>query len=248
MDCYRKNIFIFWDKNLPLIYASYVQYLRVRFSDYNIHLIDDAFMNKFYEARNDPFGATYSRLTIGAAKSDIARLALLYEYGGLYLDIMTCPQDGLDMDALFEKLDHKSAYFPCWETPSRSEVGLPVILSKPKQPLLLELRKRVEKNFVEQCAAETLCPHRSPYNICTLSGAIVFHDIVVDRPFVTWTTYLTCREKCASNAPYLEPWDCDLFPVLNFFQLNRIGYNNHHGTNMHLHWSEVQKKQPLFSP
>ncbi len=78
----------FRNNDLPLVTRWHINRLRRRNPDYDYQFYDDKRISKFIA---DAFGkevyALYSKLTIGAAKADFFRYAVLYKYGGVYLDI-----------------------------------------------------------------------------------------------------------------------------------------------------------------
>jgi mannosyltransferase OCH1-like enzyme len=65
--------------------------------DYAYHFYDDAAVEAFFENEMPPeYAATYRRLTIGAAKADFFRYAILYVKGGVYLDLDSSIRRPLD--------------------------------------------------------------------------------------------------------------------------------------------------------
>lgn len=85
----QKNIFqTFKTKKLPLLTRFHIWKIKKLNPDYSYHLYDDDDIDKFLQEEFPPqYFEAYKRLTIGAAKADFFRYAILYKKGGVYLDI-----------------------------------------------------------------------------------------------------------------------------------------------------------------
>ena len=84
-----KNIFqTFKTSNLPWITRYYIFRMRKKNPDWNYEFYDDKRILEFFENEFPPeYLKAYKRLTIGAAKADFFRYAILYKKGGVYIDI-----------------------------------------------------------------------------------------------------------------------------------------------------------------
>jgi hypothetical protein len=82
--------------------------------------------------------------------------------------------------------------------------------------------------------------------VVTLTGPILFHDVIVNKQFIDWKTYLKINENAVENKEYFEKWDCELINYDLYFWFYRVDFDNHHGKNMDKHWSKVQQRQKLF--
>jgi len=245
MDDYKKNIFFFWDEHTPEIYKNNVENYRIFWKDYNIHLITDEFVNEYYQTHDVDFLNIYNSISIGKSKADLIKLLLMYEYGGLYLDIMNFPHVSFtNMDELFKKLEYKQVYVSALK-PNR--ISLQALLAKPKSKLMFELYNQCKKNLIKQYTEEIINKKTNPYNLVVLTGSLLFHDVTVKKIFSQWDTYLKCEPNAEENKQYFEVWDCELINIEEYFYLWYTGIDNHHGKNMHKHWSELQKKQNLFN-
>lgn len=211
------------------------------FPRYNVHLIDDEWVINYYTSRNqEDFCNIYKKMTLGAAKADIIRFLLMYEYGGLYLDIMNYPRKELNIDDLFSKLDHKSTYVGAWEP---CNITFQLILSKPKTLLMEKLYVLAKNNLINHYKEESNSETYVRYNLVSLTGPLLFHDIIVNKPFKGWDVYLNCSENSPQNKKYFGKWDCDLIDLEKTFWLWKVGFDNHHGKNMDKHWSKQQSKK-----
>ena len=82
---------------LSFITRFYVWLSRYRNPGYEYRFYDDAAIEAFFSEKFDAeILHAYKRLDIGAAKADFFRYAVLYEYGGIYIDIDGYCGKGLD--------------------------------------------------------------------------------------------------------------------------------------------------------
>lgn len=84
-----KQIFqTFKDENLPWLTKIHIKRMRKKNPEYAYHFYTDARIQEFLaEEFPQEYLQSYNRLTIGAAKADFFRYAILYRKGGVYLDI-----------------------------------------------------------------------------------------------------------------------------------------------------------------
>lgn len=84
-----KNIFqTFKTSDLPWITRFYVNRMKKKNPGWKYHFYDDARILDFFKNEFSPeYLKAYKSLTIGAAKADFFRYAVLYKYGGVYIDI-----------------------------------------------------------------------------------------------------------------------------------------------------------------
>ncbi|MGR3857036.1 glycosyltransferase family 32 protein [Chryseobacterium indologenes] len=84
-----KQIFqTFKTKKLPLITRYHIWNMKRKNPEYSYFFYDDSDIEKFLTKEFPPsYIETYHKLTIGAAKADFFRYAVLYKKGGIYLDI-----------------------------------------------------------------------------------------------------------------------------------------------------------------
>ncbi len=84
-----KNLILFWhnQNEIPDKINEAIQKTKAINTDYNVIFADDNYMIKFIKEKYDKdILDLYQAIKIPAARSDLARLMLLYEYGGIYLD------------------------------------------------------------------------------------------------------------------------------------------------------------------
>ena len=95
----EKNLIQFWhDKNkIPSQIDEAIKTTKKNNLDYNVLLVDDSYMYDFISKHyNRSILRLYEFNLIPASRSDIARLMLLYEFGGVYVDASIELQDSLD--------------------------------------------------------------------------------------------------------------------------------------------------------
>lgn len=91
------KIFFYWDgPNMSSTYERNIEHVRILNSDWDVKVVDDNFCLPILEKNFPEYVSLYKKIVIPAAKSDIMRLALLYEYGGWYIDCDMRPRVTLD--------------------------------------------------------------------------------------------------------------------------------------------------------
>lgn len=84
-----KQIFqTFKSNKLPWLTRFHINRMLKKNPEYQYHFYDDEKITAFFKEEFPPeYFKAYNRLTIGAAKADFFRYAILYKKGGVYLDI-----------------------------------------------------------------------------------------------------------------------------------------------------------------
>ncbi|ATN05669.1 glycosyl transferase [Chryseobacterium indologenes] len=84
-----KQIFqTFKTKKLPLLTRFHIWNMKRKNPEYHYFFYDDSDIERFLSEEFPPeYINCYQRLTIGAAKADFFRYAILYKKGGVYLDV-----------------------------------------------------------------------------------------------------------------------------------------------------------------
>lgn len=116
----------------------------------------------------------WSKIGIPAAKSDLARLLLLREYGGLYVDSHVGPTDP---EELVQTIDLLSSYALVlfghgWDMKSETDFSLTnsVIAARKKAPELDSLISLVCSNIIEQHEKELATDEYVPYDLWGMTG------------------------------------------------------------------------------
>jgi len=85
-----RRLIQFWHNKstLPIEYKEAIEHNKQYLNGFEILFADDEYMLNFFKEKNDTFlYELYQNIQIESLRSDIARIVLLYEYGGIYLDI-----------------------------------------------------------------------------------------------------------------------------------------------------------------
>lgn len=116
----------------------------------------------------------WNKIRIPAAKSDLARLLLLQEYGGLYIDAHVGPADP---EGLVQTIDLLSSYALVffgqgWVMKTETDFDLMngVIAARKKTPELNLLISRICSNIIEQYEKELATNEYVPYNLWGMTG------------------------------------------------------------------------------
>ncbi len=92
----EKNIFQIWkNENLPY-YLKGFAYSWKKQKSFNYHLYTDESMDEFVHTKYKEILPAYNKLTI-VEKTDLFRLMLVYEFGGIYADLDTTCQKDLEV-------------------------------------------------------------------------------------------------------------------------------------------------------
>lgn len=110
----------FYKKELPFLTNWHIRNLRKRNPEYDYQFYDDERISSFIlkEYGEDVF-RLYQKINIGASKADFFRYAVLYKFGGIYLDIDSLCKAKLDdfilpSDAAIISLESNLEYYVQW--------------------------------------------------------------------------------------------------------------------------------------
>lgn len=105
----ERNIFHYWDSGeVPAAYAQNVAWTAMSNDDYSSTVIDKMDVAKLVEKHLPEYLETFLAIRIPSAQSDIARMLVLYEHGGWYVDMDMRPR----------------VAFEAWEGPDNSNLVL----------------------------------------------------------------------------------------------------------------------------
>ncbi len=210
---------------------------RARFHEYRVFRENDVI--EILTDIHPDFVDMFKRISIPACKSDIARLLLLYKFGGLYVDAHTGPGHS---DMLVKTFDVLSAfelllYDRTWECETEGDIHLmnTVMGARRGSKVLLELLTSALANLSGHLIKEDASDGYVPYNIFVLTGA---WDI---------TTTLCDRSKLPIR---LFPKYCDSIFIYPLQEGEQPGFNlyEYYGyREPGRHWSERQNSERLFA-
>jgi len=135
-----KRLIQFWNDKptIPQVYQAALDTNKNFTTDLDILFVDDDYMLAFLKSK--PFlHDLYKKLRVESIKSDIARLTLLYEYGGIYMDMSMVLHK-----AIYPLLDSESELVllqrddqPRYEKyPDQAHIGAMLMASAPKSPFI----------------------------------------------------------------------------------------------------------------
>jgi hypothetical protein len=222
-------LFTFWTGSLVTEPGSVAAW-RDRFPGFS--LFNDEDVIPLFE--HDWQRALYSRIRIPTCKSDIARIALLRNFGGFYCDAHTGPANG---DRLAETLEYLSRFelvlFSCsWDPVFNFMNG---VLAARRHAAILDLI--ITKAFDNIARHERLEAETSghvPYDILHLTGSGVILNCVFDHTPAGWAIKPHLVETIGFVT--LPSADSHGFSVASHNDYRRPGN----------HWTERQKSERLF--
>jgi len=160
-----KQIFqTFKSKKLPWITKLHIWNMKRKNPEYCYFFYDDNDIQKFITNEFPPeYIESYNKLTIGAAKADFFRYAILYKKGGIYLDI-----DSAITKPLKELINDEDEAVISAERHANLYVQWGLIFNK-NHPFL---RKTLELMI------DNIQTHRYPNNIHATTGPTVFSKAI----------------------------------------------------------------------
>ncbi len=132
--------------------------------DYRYEFYDDARIDRFLKEEFPPevFNA-YNKLAIGAAKADFFRYAVLYKYGGVYVDI-----DGAIVRPLSKIIQDDDVAVLSREQHPGLFVQWALIYDK-GHPFMLRTLNR---------CIENIAINKSPHNVLYMTGPNVYSEVI----------------------------------------------------------------------
>lgn len=149
---------------LPFITKVFIWWMKQQNKDYRYEFYDDARIDRFLkeEYPQEVFNA-YSKLAIGAAKADFFRYAVLYKYGGVYVDI-----DGAIIRPLSDIIQDDDVAVLSREIHSGLFVQWALIYDK-GHPFMLRTLNRCIENINK---------NKSPNNVLYMTGPNVYSEVI----------------------------------------------------------------------
>ncbi len=158
-----KQIFqTFKTQQLPLLTRYHIYRLKRKNPEYEYHFYDDVAIDQFIQKEFDE--ETYQlfkRINIGAAKADFFRYAVLYKYGGVYLDI-----DSLITKKLDDFLLNSDSAVISYEENMVLYIQFALFFDK-GHPFLKKTLEVIIQNLKE---------NKYPYNVHAMTGPTAFTE------------------------------------------------------------------------
>jgi hypothetical protein len=190
------------------------------------------------------FGSTcvdlYGRIRIPACKSDLARLLLLFRFGGLYVDSHTGPGNAHHLVNVFAALAAYEVvlFDKIWEHKHMNDIYImnSVMCARQSSPVIKHLIDSALHNLQEHERKEHEAEAYVPYNIFVLTGA---WDI--RRNFFEMRNRKHVIKPAFADRVQLVGIERDQDPGFALYKY--YGYRKEGR-----HWSERQASEPLFLP
>ena len=166
------------------IYNNIMNILKIN-PNYNYYLITDdigrSLIKKYFDSE---ILNAFNKLNIGAAKGDFLRYIAIYVYGGIYIDLDSTITFHLD-----NFIDNNLSHYFIFDENSNM-MNTPII-SKPKNPIILNVIKEVTKRI-----------NNYESNIFLATGPTVFTDVIFND-IVNKTIYDTRINVSNDSRAYL---------------------------------------------
>jgi hypothetical protein len=184
------------------------------------------------------FRSVYEQIRLPAAKSDLARLLLLREHGGLYVDAHVGPTLPSHLLATLDPLfSHNVILFgKGWAMQKETDFDLMngVLAARRMAPELNIVIDIVINNILDHQVKENNTPGYVPYSLFSLTGTYTivraFFDQVAPRPFLK----REFENKIAIH--YMKDNRSSGFELAAYYTYRRPGN----------HWSEREKLERFF--
>lgn len=234
-------IFCYWDRDDTALIAPFLTHWRAAFPDFGV--IRDADVLPILQREAPALADLYPALRIPAVRSDLARLAMLLDRGGLYVDCHCGIRDLAGVRAIMSDLQTLDLVVT-ERDPGKSAGEIPprllingVLAARPGLPVLREILLTAMENLERHLLAHSGIQNAVlPYDIWSMLGAWVLTNLVL--------------EPAADYADFRRP----LRGRVRVMKLENaaIGIRKIHraydGTARSLHWSVRQQNESLLDP
>jgi hypothetical protein len=190
------------------------------------------------QRRGDEYLRIFNRIRIPACRSDVARLLLLHEHGGLYIDAHVGSGNFTTLAGVLEKLSgfELILFDKTWEHKHPNDIYVvnTFMCARRRSGVVEMLLDGALENLMNHHTAEIATSAYVPYNIYTLTGAWDIGNRILDRRAVP----IAMKREFADKV-HIEPLERG--HRLPFRPYTHYGYRE-----PGLHWSERQKTERLF--
>jgi mannosyltransferase OCH1-like enzyme len=229
-----KLAFTYWDKSDISLLAEVTRHWDKHVDEFRI--VGDGDICNIIEKIDPSFIETYERITIPAARSDLARLIYLYEFGGLYVDSHCGVHDRDGLAQITNLLKTKELIFVNEASQRRPRPTNKLFLinamiaCQKESSHILDIAKSVMRNLSKR-RTEEAANGFSYYNLLCLSGPFIVTAL---------TTQSGSKDTLieADLAGKTHVYNEEAFPIRRYIhQMQR---------SAGVHWSERQKTELLF--
>jgi hypothetical protein len=209
---------------------------QAEFCDFKVY--DDSHVLSLLSYRGSDVADLFRRIRIPSCKSDIARLVLLSEFGGCYIDAHTGVGGRLALSNLVKAFsDCEVLLFDMlFKHKKEGDISIPngAIYSRPHSPIMVSLLNTAIENIRAHYTKESSCGGYVAYNLAVLTGAW----IIVQKLFTLQTMPFRLKDEFVHR---VRIWALQGAPD------DPIGFYKYYGyREPGMHWSERQEHEPLF--
>jgi hypothetical protein len=229
--------FAYWHSSDISVLKPFLAEWRAYFSDFQV--LSDACIVRLLDGTFPSYAGLFGRIRLPSTKSDIARLAYLYEFGGFYVDCHCGLRDPEALRALFKKLEDfelvlwEQSYIKYPRAPDRMRPIAGVMLARPRSQIIWRLLSTALENLAAQAQRQAREGHFE-YSSWHLTGAGNFIR-VLNVP----GTNDTKRRPEFDGKIFFSSVDDG--PV-------SLYRHNAYRSDVKMHWSQRQKGEVLFEP
>lgn len=230
-------MFSYWDRHDVGPINEFILDWRTHFP--NFRVLGDAEVGPMIARHFPEYQDMFARIRIPTCKSDLALLLALYELGGLYVDCHCGVRDPHGIKYLSAKLARYELILYDRDNSSLSRPDLrgqlfplnSVLFARPRSKIILDCTTQAFRDCAAQWEAEKETGFIE-YDIWSLSGPRLLYE----RLLVPSRTEL--RADCAGKVLFIPEGDSSA-------PIGRYMHCSYRVPGMH--WSERQRREPLFS-
>jgi hypothetical protein len=246
---FPQNIFFYWnDRDIPPAVIENVNFYKKLYPDFRVLLTNDDDIAKYMNVYPTLI-YLFQRATIPALKSDIARMILLNELGGIYIDCNTTLKDKEAIHKIFKGCEKYNFAFTV--VPHQNfNLKASAMLAKPKTEIASLMIDSITKKLLSHYQAEKSAGCYIPYNYFLWVAPVVAHDLLGYRWDVEFRNMIketySLKSFFMPDISGFKKYECGLFVANDLLKFYGTNMEHHHNSNFHLHWSNLQKTQRLF--
>jgi hypothetical protein len=246
---FPKNIFFYWDgPDVSEAVIENVNNYRKLNPSFKVILANDTDIIR-YSSVYPTLINLFQKATIAALKSDIARLVLLNEEGGAWIDSNTTLEANDAMPEIFNGCDKFKIAFTV--LPNRNfDLRCGFMIARPQTELagiiIESMTEKLSIHHHKEKASELYVP----YNYFNWVAPVVAYEFLgyeFNEEFRNSMKNNYSSQKFINpNITEFQKYNCGLVDVSGFLRFHGTNMDHHHSSNFHKHWSNLQKTQKLF--